>query len=819
MQDFEKLGVFYLGREWDPEAARSRDDLLLYESADLTTHGLIVGMTGSGKTGLAIGLLEEAAIDGIPVLAIDPKGDLGNLLLKFPDLSPSDFEPWVDPAEAARQGINPVALARDTAARWEKGLAGYGQDRARIRRLCESACFEIFTPGSTAGRPLALLSDFAPPPPGVLEDPEALQDRIQGAVSGLLALAGITGDPLTSREHILVGQLLASAWGEGRGLDLAGILHGILKPPFERVGIFELEAFFPGAERAKLAMALNSLLASPGAAAWTRGEPLDIPSLLYTPEGRPRVSILSIAHLSDPQRMFFVTRLLGELTSWMRRQSGTSSLRALVYMDEIFGYFPPSANPPSKAPMLTLLKQARAFGVGLVLATQNPVDLDYKGLANCGTWWIGRLQTERDKLRVLDGLEGASTSSGAAFDRAGMDRLLSSLGSRVFLQSNVHERQPVLFQTRWTLSFLRGPLTRDQIQQARSLPGGPGSAAGGPAAAGAAVPGRVSAATPVAPARPVLPADLPEVYLPARPGASGLAFRPAALGTVRAHYVDAKLGLDHWADLSVLAPVADGDAAIEWSGSRELPGGLPGRAGSSPPPGSEIAEVPMVFASGPKVASARKNLATFLYQERPLVLFHCPGLRLASRAGESRTDFAARVADSARQEKERLAAELKQKYRPKFEALQDKLRRAKERVAREQADVSQRTMDTALSFGATMLGALFGRRAVSATSIGRASSTLRSAGRVAKEREDVGRAEEGVSEVEAKIVALEADFSSEVKALEARHDRSGFALEEKRIPARKADTEVVRVALAWVPHARDARGFLEPALDLPVGSG
>ncbi|HSP18380.1 MAG TPA: hypothetical protein VLQ79_02630, partial [Myxococcaceae bacterium] len=407
MQDYEKLGVFYLGRRWDPKSRKTLGELLLYDSKDLTTHGICVGMTGSGKTGLCIGLLEEAAIDGIPALAIDPKGDLANLALTFPSLAPADFLPWADEDEAKKQGLTPQQLAEKTAATWKQGLADWDQDGERIARFRGACEVAIYTPGSKAGRPLALLRAFTAPPQAVLDDDEALRARVQGAVSGLLALAGIESDPMQGREHILLSQLVQRAWSAGQDLDLAAVIQGVQRPPFDKVGVLDLESFYPAKERGGLALALNNVLASPGAAAWAEGEPLDIQKLLWTPAGKPRIAVLSIAHLSDAQRMFFVTTLLSEVLSWMRTQSGTGSLRALLYMDEIFGYFPPSAMPPSKLPMLTLLKQARAFGVGVLLATQNPVDLDYKGLANAGTWFIGGLQTERDKLRVLDGLQGA----------------------------------------------------------------------------------------------------------------------------------------------------------------------------------------------------------------------------------------------------------------------------------------------------------------------------------------------------------------------------------------------------------------------------
>ncbi len=462
--DYEKLGLFYLGKTYDMQERKVQPNLLLYESKDLTTHAVCLGMTGSGKTGLGIALLEEAAIDGIPVIAIDPKGDMGNLLLGFPELRPEDFRPWVDPDEAGRRGLTVDQFAAKTADQWREGLASWDQDGARIARLRDAVDMAIYTPGSSAGLPLTVLRSFEAPPPALVNQAEAYRERVGSAVSGLLALLGIVVEPISSREHILLANVLDHSWRAGKNLDMAGLIHAVQSPPFEKVGVMDVETFFPAKDRFGLAMKLNNLLASPSFAAWMEGEPLDVGGLLHTREGKPRLSIMSIAHLSDNERMFFVTILLNEVLAWVRTQPGTSSLRAILYMDEIFGYFPPTANPPSKVPMLTLLKQARAFGVGVVLATQNPVDLDYKGLSNAGTWFLGRLQTQRDKDRVLEGLEGASTAAGHAFNRKKMDEILSGLGNRVFVMNNVHNDQPVVFQTRWALSYLRGPLTREQIQ-------------------------------------------------------------------------------------------------------------------------------------------------------------------------------------------------------------------------------------------------------------------------------------------------------------------------------------------------------------------
>ncbi|MGE0462691.1 MAG: ATP-binding protein, partial [Vicinamibacterales bacterium] len=463
--DYEKLGLFYLGKQYDIQARARTDVPVLYDSSDLVTHAVIVGMTGSGKTGLGIDLMEEAAIDGIPVLAVDPKGDLANLLLTFPGLSGPEFAPWVNPDEARAASQTPEAYGAAEAAKWAKGLADWGQDGERIQRLKAAAEFIVYTPGSTMGRPVSIVESFAAPPASVVDDPDLLGDRVSTAATSVLTLAGVDAEPLRSREHILVSTLFADAWKAGQDMDLAGLISAVQSPPIEKIGVMDLEAFFPAKDRFTLAMQLNQLLAAPSFAAWLQGDPLDIGGMLYTPAGKPRVAVVSIAHLDDHERMFFVSLLLNELVAWMRAQRGTSSLRALVYFDEIFGFLPPVANPPSKPPLLKLLKQARAFGVGLTLATQNPVDLDYKALSNCGTWMLGRLQTERDKARVLDGLEGVAASSGEGFDRAALDQLLSSLGKRIFLLHNVHEKHPVVFETRWTMSYLRGPMGRDEIRR------------------------------------------------------------------------------------------------------------------------------------------------------------------------------------------------------------------------------------------------------------------------------------------------------------------------------------------------------------------
>jgi hypothetical protein len=827
MREYEKLGVFYLGKEYDSAAARVANKLLLYPSKDLTTHGVCVGMTGSGKTGLCLGLLEEAAIDGLPCIAIDPKGDLGNLLLTFPELQPSDFQDWVDASEAARQNLTVERFAAAEAEKWRQGLAAWDEDAERIVNFRKAVDLAIYTPGSNAGLPLTVLQSFDAPPPALQSDAELLRDRVSAAAAGLLGLLGIEADPLRSREHILITSLLDRAWRENRNLQIASLIREIQSPPLERVGVMDLETFFPAKDRFELALQLNNLLASPGFAGWLEGEPLNIQRLLYTATGQPRFSIISIAHLSESERMFFVTILLNEVLAWVRTQSGTSSLRALLYMDEVYGYFPPTANPPSKTPMLTLLKQARAFGLGVMLATQNPVDLDYKGLANAGTWFLGRLQTERDKARVLEGLEGASSNAGKPFDRQQMEATLAGLRPRTFLMNNVHDDHPVVFQTRWTLSYLRGPLTRQQIQtlMASQRAGSPASAAApAPAAPAAAATQAVAsstaapqvtapqAVTPEGAARPVLPPGVTERFLAckARPQGARLEYRPALLGTARLHYVDSKSRTDRWQSLALLATVSGNDLTSVWQQGQVL-GDAELDWDEAPAEPASFAALPAELTKPKNYTSWTKNLKEHLYQERPLRIPHCAALKAYATADESEADFRVRLRQLAREQRDQLVEKLRKSYAPKLKALEDRLQRAEQRVEKEKEQYRDQQMQTALSLGTTLLSALFGRKLTSVGNVGRAASAVRGAGRAMREQGDVGRAEETAETVRADIEKLEAELNAEVERAGQNIDPEHLAVEEVAIRPRKTDIAVEPVTLVWTPWLVRQDGAAEAA--------
>jgi hypothetical protein len=799
MQDFEKLGQFYLGKRYNLSAGQLEEDLVMYDSKDLVTHGVCVGMTGSGKTGLCIALLEEAAIDSIPAIVIDPKGDIANLLLTFPNLSADEFLPWVNPDDAARANQSVEQFASGQAETWKKGLDQWGQSEQRIRKLRASADFTIYTPGSTSGTPVSVLNSFACPDATILEDSEATADLITSATSSLLGLVGIELDPISSREHILISNIIQYHWKQGQDVDIEVLIRSIQAPPFERVGAFMTDSFFPAKDRYELALKLNNLLAAPGFGAWLEGESLDVGRFLYAADGRPRISIFSIAHLSDAERMFFVTLLLNQVITWMRTQPGTTSLRALVYMDEIAGYLPPVANPPTKKPLMTLFKQARAFGVGVLLATQNPVDLDYKALANAGTWFIGRLQTSQDIDRLVKGL-----GAGSAGEESQLRDVIAALGKRTFLLKNIHEAAPEVFQTRWCLSYLRGPLTTAQI---KTLTAGRKTVT--PAAPASTVQPRIQEKSVVgAVGRPSLPPQISEFFLPFRgtkPSGAVPHYKPriCALGDV--HYAAGQSQRR-----VCLADMDNETITINWDESQT--GDFDESFLEKEPVNS--AEFAALVAAISKPASYKtwtRDFSDFLCRTSKIDLFRSPEFKLSSNPGESESDFRIRVSQLAREKRDRTMEALRNKYGPRIAALQDRARRAEQRVEKEKADVKQAGLQTAISLGATLLGAFMGRKTFSAGNIGRASSTMRSGMRTAKERSDIETASENLDVLRQQQADLESEFNAEMQSLNGSADPLQQAIETNALRPKKADVSVRLVALVWTPHWKTSDGVLQKA--------
>jgi hypothetical protein len=777
MQAYEQLGLFYLGKRYDLGARRRTDEPVLYDARDLVTHAVCVGMTGSGKTGLGVAVIEEAALDGIPVLAIDPKGDLANLLLTFPSLAPPDFVPWVQASEAATRGMTVEDFAVQQAETWKAGLAEWQQDSSRIERLRAAAEVKVYTPGSRAATPLALLKSLAPSAQS--DDEEIAAARVGTTADSILALAGMNDAAAHSRERVLLAAILQHAWQNGTSVDLGALVQHVQKPPFDRVGVLDLETFYPARDRQELALKLNAALAAPGFDVWLSGDPLDVAQLLYTPEGKPRVAIISIAHLDEVQRMLVVALLLNEVVAWTRAQAGTTTLRALIYMDEVAGYFPPVANPPSKAPLMTLLKQARAFGVGVMVCTQNPVDLDYKALSNAGTWFLGKLQTERDKARVLDGLEGAAAGS---FDRSTLDTTLSALTSRVFLLHNVHEREPIVFETRWTLSYLRGPLTKEEL---RRVSGG-----AKPRAAAPATPAAATAATST---KPVIPAGVREFYFP---GAAS-AWEPALYGSARVAYTDAKRGIDTTVDVNVITPFRTGAVVVDWSMGTDVDV-APDALASTTPPGARYVTPPVAALEARSYTGWERDFERWIAQARPLRLFTAKRLELSSRPGESERDFRVRVQQARRERRDADVERLRAQYAPRLQRLADRVAKAQDTVARERQQANQQKMQSAVSIGATMVGALLGRKVLSGSTLGRATTAARGVSRATKEAEDVGRAETKVTELQGEVAAMEAELQSEIAAMTSQGDEP---LETVEIKPKRGAADVRLVSLVWIPSA------------------
>ncbi|MDH4362194.1 MAG: ATP-binding protein, partial [Nitrospirota bacterium] len=612
--------------------------------------------------------------------------------------------------------------------------------------------------------------------------------------------------------------ILGSAWKQGQDLSLAQLIQQIQSPPFTKLGVMDLESVFPSKERFALAMRFNNLLGAPGFSVWLEGQPLDINQILYTPAGKPRIAIFSIAHLNDAERMFFVSLLLTQMVSWMRSQSGTTSLRALLYMDEVFGFFPPVKNPPSKAPMLTLLKQARAFGLGVVLATQNPVDLDYKGLGNTGTWFIGRLQTERDMARVLDGLEGAAANMQGGFDRQQMERIISGLGNRIFLLNNVHDDRPEIFETRWALSYLRGPLTRTQIKtlmdpykatlsapaassvSTQTSAAGSRSHAGAPSSGGATHP-------------PVLPPDIRQYFVPirgGRPQGASLGYEPRLFGSATVHFLDTKKKIDETRELSVLVPITNGAVPLDWD--QVVTSDIPGDdLDSHPVEGATFTDLPAPANQPKNYKEWEKAFADWVYRNHTLEIWKSPSLDTTSQTGESERDFRVRLQQLAHESRDAETEKLRKKYAPKLAALEDRIRRAQQTVDREAEQAKQQKLQTAISFGATLLSAFLGRKAVSGTSMGKATTAVRGLSRSMKEGQDVDRANENVEALTQQLAGLETEFKEEADALASRLNPQEEALETVTVRPKKSDITIRLVGLSWTPFWMDPQGGRTPA--------
>jgi hypothetical protein len=814
----ETNGKFYVGRLHDPRTGQTGKQPMLYDPDDLTTHAVVVGMTGSGKTGLCIDLLEEAALNNIPALMVDPKGDITNALLHFPDLAPADFEPWINADEARREGKTTAQAAGDAASLWRNGLAEWGISQDRLRALKESAHFAIYTPGSSAGLQISILASLAAPDIPWSSNKELFREKISGTVTALLGLIGLDDiDPVRSREHILLANIFEHAWSKGHDLDLGELIMQTQSPPFEKLGVFDIDRFFPQNDRFDLAMMLNNILAAPAFQAWIEGEPLNVGKLLFGEDGRPKHTIFYVAHLPEQERMFFVTLLYSAVESWMHSQAGSSSLRALVYFDEIAGYLPPTKNPPSKEPMMRMLKQARAFGVAMVLAAQNPADIDYKALSNAGTWFIGKLATEQDKNRLLDGLSSAMPGG---LDRREYDMLISSLGKRVFLLRNVHEKQPHLFQTRWAMNYLAGPMTRNQIPLLNALAGAvPGRAAEVDPQIRTAVPSRPMAAAATSPSvedmevghptRPTVPArvseyfmpvnlSLPqaarerEVTLPAEAQTLHMLYRPSLLAHANVRFLNRKYNLNHELQRTVMIPELDRRGAARWA-QHEVRPIEEAALERGPAPNARFAGLEAPMSDATVLRSLRADYVDWIYRSTQIMVMGNEKLKVYAGPDESQSAFRRLCSQAAAEKADVELDRIEARYERKIESIEKKLSREEQELREDEADLAHRKREEFGTHAETILSLFSKRRRSVSSSLSKRRMTSRA-------KADVEESVEAIAEFKEELEELETEMAQELADIKQRW--ADIAADSIEIPVNpyKKDVNVSLYGVAWVPY-------------------
>jgi len=799
-------GKFYIGKSYDLKKKAIIEKATLYDPDDLTTHGVVVGMTGSGKTGLCIDILEEAALNGIPALVIDPKGDIANLLLHFPSLSPQDFEPWVDADTAQREGKTTAELAQEIADLWKSGLAKWDIDSERIERVRQAVDYAVYTPGSDAAIPVSILTSLQVPSLSWDENREVIREKISSTATALLGLVGIEADPVKSREHILLANLIERAWTDGVDLDLSELIRQIQNPPFDRLGAFEMDQFYPEDDRFELAVSLNNLLAAPSFQAWVEGMPLDIDAFLWGEDGKPRQSIFYLAHLPEAERMFFVTLLLTAVEAWMYQQSGSDSLRALLYIDEVFGFMPPVAKPPSKPPLLRLLKQARAFGLGLLLTTQNPADLDYKGLSNAGTWFIGRLQTERDKLRLLEGLEGIEAGK-AGFSRSKADKSISSLGKRVFLLHNVHEKAPEIFHTRWAMAYLKGPITRTQLRDLNALVGADAKAPSKEKKRAAKT--KKQAGTSLSSTRPSVPTGMEELFLSNNltvaqalkaagkdaPKAKrlGIVYRPSLLAQASVRYLDRKNAIDQENRVAALSMDVDPRGIVRWEEMHASPFSSQS-FDDNPAPESQFVDLEKPFSDAKLLKSLEKDFLDYVYHGAGLTLASNAGLKLVAKPGVTTAEFREQCAEAAQEGRDAEAETLGEKYEKKIKAIETRLVKEERELAEDQAEHQSRKMEELATLGESILGLIGGSR-----SRRRVSTSVTKRRMTSQAKADVEESLDVIEEFKQELTELEAELSEELNELADRWGDAAAAIEEITITPYKKNILIEHFGVAWYP--------------------
>jgi hypothetical protein len=798
---------FFIGKNYDLQTSKMQEDLVYYDPDDLTTHGVIVGMTGSGKTGLGVIMLEEAALKGIPAIVVDPKGDLTNLLLHFPEMRPGDFQPWVDKDAARREGVSEEEAAQKAASLWKNGLASYGLGTPDLEALRDTVDYAVYTPGSDSGLPVSILASFSVPEIPWDDNREILRERISSTVTAILGLIGMQNiDPVQAKEHILLSNIFEEAWKIGRDLDLATLIRQVQSPPFEKLGVFTLDQFYPEKERFGLAMLLNNFLAAPSFHTWLEGQPLNIGQLLWSQSGKPRHSVFYLAHLSDQERMFFVTLLYSAIETWMRSQKGSGSLRVMVYFDEIAGYLPPVSNPPSKGIILRMLKQARAFGVGLILATQNPVDLDYKALSNAGTWMVGKLQTDQDKARLLDGLEGAAPG----INRGDFDRMISMIDKRVFLLHNVHEDQPQVFHTRWAMNYLTGPITRPQIPQLNALVNAKihsVSQSQGPKEEPTEKDGSPSLGQTVPPA---ILGSVKMQYYPVTLGpaealksantilSGGMTqpqylYRPILAGQARVAYIDRKFNISHEALHTIRMDEYRKTGLVRWEDFIAEPIKL-NRLEISPQSEATFDSLDALgIESGAVINSLEKDFIEWIYRTQSMTLRVNETLGVVAGPDVSDEAFRKMCDDAVEEKKDQQIEAIKSKYEAKLDKLEDTLEKEIQEFEEDKQEFNHRRMEEVGKGLENVIGLFSGRPRRISTSLTKRRMT-------SKAKADLEESEREIAKIEEDMKEMESDLAEELNQVGEQFETVLDQVIEMPVSPYKKNIFIEMFGLLWLPY-------------------
>ena len=779
--DYEKLKLFYIGKE----KIDGQITPLIYQNKDLLTHAAIIGMTGSGKTGLGITLLEEAAIDAIPSIIIDPKGDMTNLLLNFPELNPNDFEPWLDDSEVTNSGLTKEELAIKVSNSYKEGIQRDFQDLSRVKKLKDSADFTIYTPGSSAGIQVSILSSFKAPTIEILEDMELFSNIINSTVHSILSLIDNKSDE-TSKESILLASIFTNYFKEQKDLTLEELITLIVTPPFSKIGVFDLETFFPQSDRLKFALKINTIIASPSFSSWLEGESLDISKMLYSQSGKAKVNIFSIAHLNDSQRMFFVTILLNQILAWMRRQEGTTSLKALLYMDEIFGYFPPQANPPSKQPMLTLLKQARSFGIGVILSTQNPVDIDYKGLSNIGTWFIGRLQTKQDIEKVIDGLSSASEKG---LNKQELSMALGTLAKRNFIMKNINEERIKTFETRWALSYLKGPLSKDAIKKLMENKKNNSpknleekkSEVNEPFI-------DVSKGK----SKPIIVSNIKEKYSYSSQN-NAYYMQGYLLFSCNVHYLYTLKNVDLKENINFKIYLDEKATEINFDEKEDV---LIYSFDEKEKTNSFYYELPSFIQNEKELKLLERDFADYVYRNFKLTLYKNDTLKISSKQYESLDDFKIRIQDRLNEQIDEKIENLKQKFEKENTLLEQKISKLFEKLKKEEQDSISATTNSIISIGTSILGAFFGKSSKTAI-VSKVATSSRGVSKALKERSDIKTVQGEIDALQSLQDGLEEKLKIEIEKINDEFNISKYTIEEFFIKPKRTDIYDIKIELLW----------------------